>query len=368
MTIEDLALLFIRGIGSRTATALIEHFGSAEELFAASLSEIKSSIGLREELARRIVSGEGMQSAEREVEYCRKHDIRIISSTDEEYPEALREVSDRPHVLFVQGDVRTLKMRTLSVVGTRDASPAGIHNSQLLVSTLADKVDDLCIVSGLAYGIDAAAHRAALAAGAKTIAVVPSILPSITPASHQTLANEILRSGGAIVSELHSQTHHNGSFFISRNRIIAGISEGTVVIESPATGGSLATADIADSYSRVVMATPGRMTDSNSFGSNNLIRTGKARLVLSAEDIIEDLGWSVTKRKEQTKDDSRIDLSALSHPEQRIVEAFNNSSEVDWESLINNSGLSLGELSMAMMDLEIKGIIRALPGKRYELI
>ena len=368
MTIEDLALLFTRGIGSRTATALIDHFGSAERLFAASLSEIKGSIGLREELAQRIKSGEGMAHAEREVEYCRKHDIRIISSTDEEYPEALREISDRPHVLFIQGDVQTLKMRMLSVIGTRDASPAGVYNCQLLISSLAEKVDDLCIVSGLAYGIDAAAHRAALAAGIKTIAVVPSILPSITPASHRTLANEILRSGGAIISELHSQTHQNGSFYISRNRIIAGLSEGTVVIESPAAGGSLSTADVADSYARVVMATPGRMTDSNSFGSNNLIRTGKARLVLTAEDIIEDLGWSVTKRAEQPQEDIRIDISALSHPEQRIVEAFNESSEVDWESLISNSGLSLGELSMAMMDLEIKGIIRALPGTRYELI
>lgn len=368
MTIEDLALIFTRGIGSRTATALIDHFGSAERLFASSLSEIVESIGLREELAQRIVKGEGMASAEREVEYCRKHDIRIISATDEEYPEALREISDRPHVLFIQGDVKTLSMRTLSIVGTREATPAGIHNTQLLVSSLAEKIDNLAIVSGLAYGIDGAAHRAALASDVKTIAVVPSILPSVAPASHRTLANEILRSGGAIVSELHSATHQNGSYYISRNRIIAGLSEGIVVIESPASGGSLATADVADSYGRIVMATPGRMTDSNSFGSNNLIRTGKARLVLTAQDIIEDLGWEITKPEEQPAEHSGVDLSALSHSERQVVEALNESTEVDWESLINNSGLSLGELSMAIMDLELKGIIRSLPGKRYELV
>lgn len=368
MTIEDLALLFTRGVGSRTATALIDHFGSAERLFASRLGEIMSSIDLREDVARRIVAGEGLKSAEREVEYCRKHDIRIISSTDDEYPEPLRQASDRPHVLFIQGDVDTLNMRTLSVVGTREATPAGIHNTQHLISTLAEQIDDLCIVSGLAYGIDAAAHRAALAAEVKTIAVVPSVLPSIAPASHQTLANEILRSGGALVSELHSETHQNGAFFLARNRIIAALSAGLVVVESPASGGSLATAEMADSYGRVVMAIPGRMTDSNSFGSNNLIRSGKARMILTAADIIEDLGWSVSKRKEQSEERTKVDISTLSVSEQKIVAAFQQSSEVDWEQLISSSGLSLGKLSMAVMDLELKGIIRTLPGKRYELV
>ena len=367
MTIEDLALLFTRGIGPRTAKALIDHFGTAERLFASSQSEIVASIGLREELAKRIVTGEGMQSAEREVEYCRKHNIRIISATDDEYPEGLRDVSDRPHVLFVQGNVDALHMRTLSVVGTREATPAGIHNAQHLISTLASEVNDLCIVSGLAFGIDSAAHRAALASNIKTVAVLPSVLPSIAPASHVTLANEILRSGGALVSELHSATRQNGTFYIARNRIIAALSAGLVVVESPSSGGSLATADIADSYGRVVMAVPGRMTDSSSFGSNNLIRSGKARMILSAHDIIEDLGWEATPLM-TTGEEYSIDYSTLSPAEQRIVEAFNQSSEVDWESLISSSGLSLGELSMAIMDLELKGIVRSLPGKRYELV
>ena len=368
MTIEDLALLFTRGVGSRTATALIDYFGTAERLYSANLDEIKESIGLREDIAKRIVTAEGMRSAEREVEYCRKHDIRIISATDEEYPEGLRLISDRPHVLFVQGNVDALSMRTLSVVGTREATPAGIHNTQLLISSLADEVDDLCIVSGLAYGIDAAAHRAALASNVKTIAVLPSVLPGVAPASHITLANEILRSGGALVSELHSQTHQNGSFFISRNRIIAAISAGLVVVESPASGGSLATAEMADSYGRVVMAVPGRMTDSNSFGSNNLIRSGKARMILTSKDITEDLGWMTTNKEADTEEQYAIDYSSLSPSEQRIVAALQQSSQVDWESLIRSSGMSLGELSMAVMDLELKGIIRTLPGKRYELV
>lgn len=368
MTIEDLALLFTRGIGSRGAAALIDHFGTAERLFSASKEEVMRSVGLREELAERIVAGEGMELAEREVEYCRKHDIRIISATDPEYPEPLRQVSDRPHLLFVQGNVDVLSMQTLSIVGTREASPSGIHNCQHLVTQLAEQIPDLCIVSGLAYGIDSTAHRAALAAGVKTVAVLPSILPNVAPASHRTLANEILRSGGALVSELHSQTRQNGSFFISRNRIIAALSLGLVVVESPAEGGSLATADIADSYGRVVMAVPGRMTDVGSFGSNNLIRSGKARMILTANDIIDDLGWTVTERKEQSDEPSKIDMESLSPSEQKIVEAMRSSESVDWAALMNTTNLSLGELSMAVMDLELKGIIRSLPGKRYELV
>lgn len=368
MTIEDLALLFTRGIGPRGAAALIEHFGTAERLFSASKGDIMRSVGLREELAERIVTAQGMECAEREVEYCRKHDIRIISVTDPEYPEPLRQVSDRPHVLFVQGNVDALSMQTLSIVGTREASPSGVHNCQLIVNQLSEQVDNLCIVSGLAYGIDSAAHRAALAAGVKTVAVVPSILPDVAPTSHRTLANEILRSGGALVSELHSQTRQNGSFFISRNRIIAALSAGLVVVESPAEGGSLATADMADSYGRVVMAVPGRMTDVGSFGSNNLIRSGKARMILTANDIIEDLGWSVAEREEHADEPSAIDMESLTSAERAIVETMQISPIVDWSVLMSSTGLTLGELSMAVMDLELKGIIRTLPGKRYELV
>ncbi len=368
MTIEDLALLFTQGIGSRSAAALVDHFGSAEELFAADKGEIMRSIGLREELAERILSGKSMAAAEREVEYCRKHNIRIISATDPEYPESLRQASDRPHVLFVQGNVEALSMRTLSVVGTRDASAAGIHSCHYIVESLAESVSDLCIVSGLAYGIDAAAHRAALAAKIPTIAVVPSILPNVAPAAHRALADEILRSGGALVSELHSATHLNGNFFIARNRIIAALSAGTLVVESPAAGGSLATADMADSYGRVVMALPGRATDSNAFGSNNLIRSGKARLILTANDIIEDLGWQSQSLNADDEEVEIVPQIELTPSEQTILEAFKLSPTVEWERLIATTGLSLGELSMAIMELELKGVIRTLPGKRYELV
>ena len=366
MVIEDLALLFIRGLGSRGIVHLIDHFGSAEAIYRAPLNALVNDAKLRKDVAERIVAGEGIKEAEHEVEYCRKHQICAIAATDEEYPEALRETSDRPHVLFVKGNVRALHMRTLSMVGTREATPSGIHAADKIISSLATQVPNLCIVSGLAYGIDSACHHSALAHKVTTVAVVADILPNVSPAPNRNLADEILRQGGAIVSELHSQSKQNGQLFIARNRIIAALSMGTIVVESPASGGSLATADIADSYGRTLMALPGRITDSQSFGSNNLIRSGKARMILTANDIIEDLGWSVEQQTEETEIESP--LANLNPTEQIIYKAFDSAATLDWAGLTTATGLTMGELAMALMDMELKGLVRCLPGKRYERI
>ena len=270
-------------------------------------------------------------------------------------------------MLFVKGSVDALTMTTLSMVGTREASPSGLHVADKIIGDLAQQLPDLCIVSGLAYGIDSACHRAALAHHAKTVAVVAEVLPNVSPAPNQRLADEIINTGGAIVSELHSQTKQNGQLFIARNRIIAGLSMGTVVVESPASGGSLATADIADSYGRTLFAVPGRITDTNSFGSNNLIRTGKARMVLTARDIIEDMGWSV-QREEQHVSEPQSIVENLTFAEKCVYDAFDKATSLEWAALISATGLSMGELAMVLMDLELKGLIRALPGKHYERI
>jgi DNA processing protein len=367
MVLEDLALLFIRGLGSRGIVHLIDHFGSAEAIFNAPLNALVNDAKLRKDVAERIAAGEGMHEAQREIEYCRKHNICAISATDEEYPEALRETSDRPHVLFAIGNIKALRMHTLSMVGTREATPSGIHSADKIIAGLASQIPDLCIVSGLAYGIDSACHRSALTHNATTVAVVADTLPNISPAPNRNLADEIIRKGGAIISELHSQSKQNGQLFIARNRIIAGISMGTIIVESPASGGSLATADIADSYGRTVMALPGRITDTQSFGSNNLIRTGKARMVLTANDIIEDLGWSTEQPLAETINEASP-LNRLNPTEQIIYKAFDSAATLDWAGLTTATGLTMGELAMALMDLELKGVVRCLPGKRYERI
>lgn len=369
MTIEDLAILFVRGLGSRGITQLLDAVGSVEELFRVPMGELVGRYGLRKDVAEQIYSKECFKDAEREIAYCRRYDIRIIAATDEDYPPLLREIEDRPHVLFVQGNVEALSKRMLSMVGTREASSSGLYVVDKLVEGLCGQLNDLCVVSGLAYGIDAACHRAAITHGATTVAVVANVLPEVSPAQHRALADDILRHNGAIVSELHSQTKQNGKMFISRNRIIAALSMGTVVVESPASGGALATADLADGYYRTVMSVPGRITDVSSMGSNNLIRTGKARMVLTASDIMDDMDWKPNVQEVASEGDSVDErLAALTPLQRRVWDAMSYGAVVDWAELQRVAGLTIGELSMVVIELEMQGLIRALPGRRYEKI
>ncbi|MDE7129379.1 MAG: DNA-processing protein DprA, partial [Alistipes sp.] len=355
MTIFDLALTMTPGLGVKGTAHLLECFASADEIFAASSHELISRAALHEEVARRIVRREGLRAAEREAEYCRRHGISIVASTDAEYPPLMRLTADYPHVIYVRGSIEALHMRTLSMVGTREISPSGQHLCDRLVKELSERIPDLCIVSGLAYGVDAACHRAALAYGARTVAVIANALPDVTPAPHRRLAEEIVARGGAIVSELHSQRRQNGALFLARNRIIAAMSQGLVVVESPASGGSLATAAMADGYDRTVMALPGRITDVSSRGTNNLIRNHKARLVMTADDIIEDMMWDTASATTHSHD-SRADI-VLSAAEATLLACFTDG-DIDRDRLADASGLSPGELSQLLMDLELKGAVR----------
>lgn len=237
MTIEDIALTLTPGIGTKGAVHLLEHFGDAEHIFAASDEELCSRTRLRPDLARRITQRVALPDAEREWTYCLKNNIHIVASTDPQYPPLLRETPDYPHVLYIRGNVDALTGRCLSMVGTRDATPYGQRMCNELIRGLAERVPRLCIVSGLAFGIDVTAHRAALAAGVQTVAVLPNPLPDVTPAQHRGVARDIVEAGGALVSELHSQVKQRGTFYLARNRIIAGLSAGTVVVESPCGGG-----------------------------------------------------------------------------------------------------------------------------------
>ena len=368
MTIEDLAITFVHGLGARGAAHLIEHYGSAEAVYEASCSDLIASVGLRKDIAENITKGEGIKQALKEVEYCRKNGISMVAATDPDYPLLLKHIPDRPHVLFVQGDIDALSRPTLSMVGTREMSPSGQYATNKLVEGLAAEVEDFALVSGIAYGIDAACHRAALANRVPSVAVLANALPEINPTPHRQLAEDILRNGGALVSELTSQSRQNGKLFIARNRIIAGLSMGVVIVESPASGGALSTANIADSYGRVVMAVPGRISDASSFGANNLIRSGLARMVLTSRDIIDDMDWEGYCRSNTTKSVSQNLSPDLTPQELSVMELFNNVAKPDMQQLLNGSGLTVGELMMVLMNLEIKGLIRTLPGQMYERI
>ena len=368
MTIEDIALLYVQGLGVRGVAHLIDHYGSAEAVYSASVGGLVAEAGLRRDIAEGIVNGEGINLAKREVDYCRKHGICMVAATDEEYPAPLRETVDRPHVLFVKGELEALSAPTLSMVGTREMSPSGQHITNRLIEGLASEIERFTIVSGIAYGIDATCHRAAIAHKVPSVAVLANALPDVNPTPHRQLAEDILKNGGALISELTSQSRQNGKHFIARNRIIAGLSMGVVVIESQASGGSLSTAALADGYGRVVMAVPGRITDATSFGSNNLIRSGMARLILTAQDIISDMDWERYCVKQDAPTVSEIETPDFDSNERLVFEQFASAEQLDIQQLISATGLTIGQLMMTLMSLELKGIIRTLPGQRYERI
>lgn len=294
--------------------------------------------------------------------YCRRNHIEIIASTDPDYPPLLRETPDFPAVLYVMGERRVLSQRCLTIVGTRQATPYGQTMCSRLIDGLAERVPRLCIVSGLAFGIDVAAHRAALAAKVPTVAVLANALPGVSPAQHAGVARDILAGGGALVTELHSQSKQKGNFYLARNRILAGLSAGCIVVESPDSGGSLFTAHCADSINRTVMAVPGRATDRSSAGTNHLIRNRKAQLVLSADDVIRELMWDLGE------DPATFRPSAptpeLTAGETQLLGHFTDD-PVDLETLAARSGLDPGELAALLVGLELSGAIRQLPGNRY---
>ena len=333
MTIEDIALQMTPGIGVKGAVHLLGVFGSARDIFAAAPDELAGEAGLREEIAREIVRRRGFAAAEKELEHCRRNGIAAIASTDPEYPPLLREIPDYPHVLYIKGDTAALSARCLSMVGTRNATPYGQTMCNRLVEGLAAQVPGLCIVSGLAFGIDVAAHR------------------------------DILDHGGALVTELHSQTRQNGTAYIARNRIIAGLSAGCIVVESPDSGGSLVTAHCADDYDRSVMAVPGRATDRMSAGTNHLIRNRKAQLVLTADDIVRELMWDLGAEPATLR--PKPATPQLTPDETGLLGCFRTDDPLSHETLSELSGLDPGELATLLVGLELAGAVRQLPGNRY---
>lgn len=363
MTIEDIALDMTPGLGVKGIVHLLDRFGDARAVFAAPADELVARAGLREDLAREIPRRRMFCEAERELERCLRQGIAAVAATDPEYPALLRDLPDRPHVLYIKGNTGALHARCLSVVGTREATPYGQNACERLVRELGERVPGLCIVSGLAFGIDVAAHRAALAAGVPTVAVLANALPAVTPPQHTRVGNDILDHGGALVSELHSRSKQNGNFYLARNRIIAGLSAGCLVVESPQSGGSLVTAHQADGYDRTVMALPGRATDRTSAGTNHLIRTRKAQMVLTADDIIEEMMWDLTENPARPRE--RKAAPQLTPDERGLLGCFRTDDPLTVEQLRDLCGLDPGTLATLLVGLELAGTIRQLPGNRY---
>ena len=312
---------------------------------------------------------EAMERAEKEAEWINGHGIRVWTLTDEDYPFRLRQCPDRPLVLYAKGALRPSDGHIVSIVGTRRPTDRGRELTERLVRGLHERLENVTIVSGGAYGIDITAHRTAVQCGIPTIFVPAHGLDRIYPAAHRPDAVAALQNGG-IITEFPSGTEPISPNFIRRNRIVAGLADAVVVVESPDKGGSLITARMAGDYARELFAFPGRADDSLSVGCNNLIRDQRAQLITSADDLVRAMDWSTRTTTRQPVQTCIPGLGGqLTDVQQALIERLRDAEEgMHVNLLVMETQLPYGDVSSELMMLELQGLVRALPGGIYRLV
>ncbi len=337
---------------------LIEKFGSPEDAWKASERQLVDVGGFDSENARELVLRRLGINPEAEMNFIERKGFKYLCFDDAAYPGSLKNIFDPPPGLFVKGDLKEQDSESVAIVGARKASAYGQRAAKILAGELV--ASGITVVSGLAVGIDTAAHQGALSAGGRTIAVLGCGLDIPYPRANLTLKDEIACSG-AVVSEFPLGARPDAWHFPFRNRIISGLSKGIVVVEAARKSGALITADFALEQGKEVMAVPGNITSQLSEGTNNLIRQG-ARPVQNAEDILEDLGFGMLFKPKETV----LPHNGLDSEQQKIIELVSTGLE-DLDQIIERSGLSAQRVLVALTFLEMKGLIRQLPGKRYYL-
>lgn len=361
--IYKIALSILPKVGALTARRLVAYAGSAEALFNFSKKELLHIPGLGEGIADSIKNKNILQQAEEELKIIQKKGYEFRYFLDKNYPLKLKQCEDAPVLIFSKGEFKEPK-HVVSIVGTRKPTENGKQLCENLVAELSDKVDDLQIVSGLAYGIDVTAHKAAMAYNVHTIGVLGHGLHMLYPASHRSIADKMLENG-ALVTEFSTKKTPDPGNFISRNRIIAGLADVTVVVESAKKGGALITADMAFSYNREVAAFPGRISDKYSGGCNRLIKENKAMLLESADDIIELMNWQSEKEKQPKQ---QVLFQDLTKDEEIIIGCLSSEEKISLDelSIITNKPLHI--LKTELLSLEFKGLVKSLPGNAFKLI
>lgn len=360
-----IALSLLPGIGPVLARNLISYCGGEKEIFHIPRSQLEKIPGIGIEKARRIVLKDVLLKAEKELAFLRKHSIQALFYLEKDYPARLKNCEDAPILLYFKGNCNLNQGRVIAIVGTRQYSPYGRELTEKLVEELSRY--DVMIVSGLAYGIDIIAHRAATQNKIPTVAVTAHGLDRIYPSSHLSTAEKMLKNGG-ILTEYLSGTIPDRENFPSRNRIVAGMCDATIVIESAVRGGALITAEIANGYNRDVFAFPGRVTDIFSQGCNHLIRENKAMLITSAEDIAKAMNWDIEEEEKIKKMKKQLNLFLeLSEEEKLLLSILQSDGIVAIDSLSLKSNMPVSKVSSLLLQLEFAGILRSLPGKVYEL-
>lgn len=365
-----LALALTPGLGPTRIRKLIEHYGTAERVFQASLTELEAT-GMRAVSAQSIATGKSLELAQQECEKAAEARARIISLSDPEYPSRLKEIYDPPVVLFVKGSVEVLAQPGIAMVGTRHPTPYGSGMAERLSTDLAAR--GLVIISGLARGVDTASHRGAVAAKGKTVAVFGTGIDVIYPRENSRLAEQILALGGALITEFPVGTSPTPQNFPIRNRIISGMSAGVLVVEAAEYSGTRITSRCALEQNRDVYAVPGNVTNKNSWGPNTLIKQG-AKLVATWEDVWEELPAEVQAALGSTRNESPEPETASLFPdevssphEKKILKLLkaDESTHIDQLVELLENEMSSSEIFTALFELELNGKVRQLPGKNF---
>jgi DNA processing protein len=355
----QLALSYVPGIGSKTGRGLLERYGSAAAVFKVPLKELKNNEGVSELRAKGFRDPEVLKKAENELNFVIKKDIDLIFH-GHNYPHRLSNCSDAPLVLFYKGNADLDTAKIVAIVGTRKNTDYGHQLTEELVEGLRT-LDNVLIVSGMALGIDGIAHKKCVQLGVPTVGVPGHGLDRMYPNSHKELAEQMAGNGG-LLTEFPSETLPERTNFPMRNRIVAGMSDVTVVVESPASGGALITANLASSYNREVAAFPGRVSDARSAGCNDLIRTNVAALINNTADLIDLMNW-----KGKPKPVQKQLFINFSPDEQKIVDLLQARDSVHSDELFHQTGLASSLLAATLLQLEMQGIIKSLPGKYYRM-
>lgn len=361
-----IAFASLRGMNVTLGSELMRLCDSERSFFEMSETQLRNLTQSKATIYSSDYREKALRRAEAEVLFVKSHSVTPLYFTDPGYPQRLLECEDAPLLLYSSGQTDLNHCHVIGIVGTRHATAYGISFTSRLVEELAAKIENPVIVSGLAYGIDIAAHRAALAAGIPTAAVMATGLSTIYPADHRGAAVDIVRSGGVLLTEYSSSEPVHKGNFVARNRIVAGLCDCLVVSESAEKGGALITANLAAGYSRDVFALPGRTGDKYSAGCNRIIRAGMAQLISSADDLIDSMGW---QRIASTEVAPQMALPIPLNPEeQMIVKYLESNEDSSLSQLTSATGLPVAKLMSMLIDMEFRGLLLSLPGARYRVI
>jgi DNA processing protein len=358
----QLALTKVPHIGHVHAKLLAEELGSAEAIFKAKKSTLEKMEGIGEVRARSIKQFQAFAEQEEEIKFIDTYKIKPLFLTDPDYPKRLLHCYDPPTLLFYRGNANLNSSKIISMIGTRSHSDYGKMMTEKILETLSPHQP--LVISGLAYGIDAVAHKAAVKLQLPTVAVLAHGLDAIYPSQHRLLAKQMIEQGGGLLTEFRQATKPDRHNFPTRNRIVAGICDATIVIETGIKGGSIITANLAYSYNRDVFAVPGKTTDSKSEGCNYLIQSNKAVLIRNGEDIIEQMGWEENKKKRTIQSQLFVDLD---ENEQLILQLLQQKETMHIDELNISSNINSSMVAAAILQLELKNVVDSLPGKRYKL-